>query len=266
MLLTALAAPAAGGEFGREAWTDRKLLDHTCNNCHDLYGYYTKDRSVKSWDLTIARMRDYAAGTEQDFSRAEGRRLAAYLASNPSHLKAFTGFDYSAGEDTTPEAEPVSAADETSESATTNNAAASQPAAAGTRRPAGFRRVVVRAPSRATGVAKKTGYLAVAALVVLLLTGLIRKRIRTLFRPIHAASALVLFICLSVHGIVYLAEYGAPGVTWLWFGIISLLVLAAAETVGLFRRHLTRLFIPIHAAGGVIGLLLAVLHWVWIYV
>ena len=119
---------------------------------------------------------------------------------------------------------------------------------------------------KATGPAKIMGYIAVAILAVMVITGIFRKKIGPSFRRIHGVLAFTFCGLLTVHAVVFLAEYGAPGVLWLWFGIIAAVILAAGELAALLRLQNHKLFVRLHIVAGVSGLILTAAHWVWIYI
>lgn len=239
----------------KATWTDRQMINNLCGACHSMSGYFTKDRSLKSWLLTIKRMSEMTSGPDSEYSPAEITRMSQYLASNPYELVTLDPYSY----------QDTSAEEEIEDSVETP-----QPVSAPVKivyvkktmpAPSGF-----RSPSRATVAAKQTGYIAVVALAVLILTGLLRKKMRMYFRPIHNATALILFICLSIHGIIYIAEYGLPSVAWYWFGILGLIAIVITEAIGLFLRQLPRYYKRLHLASGIAGLILTIMHWVWIYI
>ncbi len=60
----------------------------------------------------------------------------------------------------------------------------------------------------------------------------------------------------------FLMRYGGPPVAWYWYGLAAFAVVAVVELVGIFRKKMGRRFLRLHMAGGYIGLLPAILHWV----
>ena len=248
----------------RSTWTDLEMVKNLCGSCHDLKSYIVTERSFKSWSLTVKRMQDYCSGTEGEYPDSEGIRMAKYLASDPKELQDMEDIYY-----TTPEPE------KSQEPATTEPPApiASQPSPAPVmaavcmpvelrrKAPPGF-----RPPSRATGAARKSGYLAFVFMVLLAVTGFARRNLRKLFKPLHSTAALIVFVSLTVHVAIYLSEYGAPAVLWLWFGIIATGLIVLTEAVGIFRRQLSVRFIPVHAIFAIAGIVLTILHCVWIYI
>jgi hypothetical protein len=238
------------------------MVKNLCGSCHDLKSYIVTERSFKSWSLTVKRMQDYCSGTESEYTDSEGIRIAKYLASDPKELQDMEDLYY-----TTPEPEPAPPV--TEPPSTVESQPSPAPVMAAMTMPVELRRKAppgFRPPSRATGAARKSGYLALVFMVLLALTGLARRNLKKLFKPLHSAAALVLFVSLTVHVVIYLSEYGAPAVLWLWFGIIATAVIVLTEAVGIFRRQLPGKFIPIHAIFGVAGIVLTILHCIWIYI
>ncbi len=111
--------------------------------------------------------------------------------------------------------------------------------------------------------ARLTGFAAVAALIGLLVSGFGRRRLKTNFRPVHKRLAAVLLAALSIHGVIYIFEYGSPNVLWYWFGFAGLVVLIAVQAQGKLRRRYRLGPLSWHIAAGCAGLLLSVLHWIW---
>ena len=75
--------------------------------------------------------------------------------------------------------------------------------------------------------------------------------------------AIALFGALSIHVSVYLSEYGAPNVMWLWSGILASVLIGLVEFGGLIRAKLGGKFIKLHAICGVVGFVLVLVHWSW---
>ena len=222
---------------------DRQLVIFNCSRCHAADQYYLAERSLKAWHLTVKRMQTYYYG-DGAFSDDEADRIAKFLAAHP-----YTNADYR------PRARP--AASQPVMAVATQPAPAMMPVA---RRPA------PRSPAKATALAKVMGYVAVAALVVMVGTGLARRKIWPVFKKTHGVLAFVFCGALTVHASVFLAEYGAPGAWWLWFGIIATIILLSSEFTGLLKLENRKLFVKAHIAAGVTGLVLTALHWVWIYI
>ena len=230
---------------GLIAWAaredDLRLTMDVCGSCHSLEDYVSYPRSAKSWELTVYRMQMYGQQQGIDFSDQEADRIVAFLATDPPEIFG------------PPEDQPVVAQVEP------NTPAQPRPAMA-RMAPAGL-----PGPSRATNVAKIGGYAAVFFAVGLTVTGFVRRPLKRAFKPVHHGLALALFVTVALHAVVYISEYGAPLVSWLWMGIVSTAVLVAAELVGLYRKPLRRSFLTVHVPAGLAGLGLALLHWVWAY-
>jgi len=239
------SAPAAGLT---QEQADRWLVVSTCSGCHAVDPYYMANRSRKAWELTVRRMQDHVYD-DATFTDAEANRIVRYLVAHPfeeGHYKpSAPGPAGTAGPTTAP---------------------ATAPAVAATRPMAAARRPAPRSPAKATVLAKVMGYVAAAALAVMVVTGLARRKIGRLFRKTHGVLAFVFCGALTVHASVFLAEYGAPAVFWLWCGIIATVILLASEFTGLLKLRNRTLFVKVHVTAGLAGLVLTAIHWVWIYI
>jgi len=247
---TLIAAPALAQD------DVRGLVIYNCSRCHAADQYYLAERSEKAWELLVKRMQGYYYGDDA-FSDDEAARMVKYLAANP-----YNDADYK------PRAPQPVVVDPAIGAVTT------LPTSAPTTRPATADELAARAriaaatvsPAKATGLAKVMGYIAVGALVLMIATGLMRRSIGTLFRKTHGVLAFTFCGALTVHAAVFLAEYGAPGVAWLWCGIIATIILLSSEFTGLLHLKNRKLFVKFHITAGVVGLVLTAAHWVWIYV
>ena len=245
-----------GGPPDRTGWSELRMVKQICGACHSLEYYVQGERSFKIWQLVMEDMRTRSEGTPMQYSRAEANKLAEYLASGPDELQTIgehepwdpdTGLPY-----------PKTAAD-----ASYN----SEVAAAAATRPARPRlpKIPMASPPKSLGLARITSYIAVGMLLVLLVTGAIRKKIRVVFSPIHHTAALLLFVTIAIHASIHLVEFGPVPVLWLWFGIAAIVVLLATEGVGLLRKQLRKRFLRLHIIGGTVGGVLTILHWIWAY-
>jgi len=225
----------------------RKLFEKKCTQCHGIQDYDLSNRSLKEWQLTVERMASY--GVEDPYTDEEADEIIAYLylgkhdPKPPGHMYGYE--------------EPAAAV------------AATQPTTAPAMAsvvPAKPKRQVSWRKSRALGVAKFMGYAATAIMALMVVSGLTRKWIPGEFSSIHMVLAIALFGALSIHVSVYLCEYGAPSVLWLWFGILASVLVGLVEFGGLMRAKLGGVFIRLHSICGVVGLLLVLLHWFWIYI
>jgi hypothetical protein len=233
------AAPAPSDE-------DLRLLIRACTSCHSMDGYIPSMRSRKAWELTVKRMQNYVYG-EQAFTDAEGARIVDFLVAYPEG----EALDLYEATQRQQEGELVEAGVV----------------------PAPQRRVPMRTivvapapPGPVQDAARFAGDVAVFLAVGLVVTGLARRAIGKQFGVIHRALAVGLLVAVGFHGVVLLAEFGAPDVLWFWYGVVSAAVLAGVELSVLLRQRFGPLFFRLHMAGGVAGLLLAVAHWIWIYV
>ena len=259
-----LIANAQQSEFGppdRTGWPELRMVKQICGGCHALEYYVRDKRSFKIWQLVLENMRNYAAGSATEFSRAEADQLADYLSSSPDELKTIgehESWDPATG---LPYPKPASAqADASPATEVTDPATLAM-------RPERPRRAMIpmAAPPKSLALARITSYIAVAMLLVLLVTGAIRKKIRASFSPIHHTAALLLFVTIAIHASIHLVEFGPVPVLWLWFGIAAIVVLLATEGAGLLRKQLKKRFLRLHMIGGTLGLLLTILHWIWAY-
>jgi hypothetical protein len=225
----------------------KKLFEKKCTQCHGIQDYDMSNRSLKEWQLTVERMASY--GVEDPYTEEEADDIITYLRLDKHNAKPPGGmYGYE---------EPVAVP------------AATQPTtvpATASVVPAKPKRQVSWRKSRALGVAKFMGYAATAIMALMVASGLARKRIPGEFSSIHMVLAIALFGALSIHVSVYLCEYGAPSVLWLWFGILASVLIGLVEFGGLMRRKLGASFIRLHSICGAVGLLLVLLHWFWIYV
>jgi hypothetical protein len=247
---------AQESDFGppdRTGWSNLQMIKQICGACHTLEYYVREPRSFKAWELVLENMRTQATGMAAEYSRAESIQLAGYLASNPKELKDIgehapwdpdTGLPYS------PES-----------TATTETPPAPAPRAARPQRA----KIPMAGPTQSLGLAKITSYLAVTMLVVLFVSGMLRKKLKPAFSPIHHTAALLLFVTIAIHASINLVEFGPVPVLWLWFGIAAIVVLLATEGAGLLRKQLRKRFLRLHIIGGALGGVLTILHWIWAY-
>jgi len=111
--------------------------------------------------------------------------------------------------------------------------------------------------------ARVSGFVAVACLIGLLITGLMSRRLEGGLRKTHALLALGLFLSLATHGLINIVEYGTPNVLWYWFGLVGFLALAVTQFQGILRKRFHKGLLMWHAAGACFGLGLSILHWIW---
>ncbi len=243
-LLFSVFAPLGFCEAYDEAKAHTLFLQK-CSVCHGVSDYDLGTRSLKEWQLVVERMSSY--GGDDPYTDEEADLIIAYLYSEKYEPAA---------EDAIPDANdpPVAAVTDPVTPATATTAPA----------PKEKIRISWR-KSKATGIAKIMGYVAAAMMALMVLTGLLRMKLKRNFRPIHNALAIGLFGALAIHVSIYLCEYGTPSVLWLWFGIVAAILIAAVEFGGLLRNKLGAKFIRIHSICGVIAFVLVILHWVWIY-
>ena len=238
----------------RTGWPELRMVKQICGACHSLEYYVRDERSYKVWQLVLENMRNYAAGSATQFSREEADQLADYLASNPDELKTIgehEPWDPATG---LPYPKPASAQADASPS----------PEVAGPARPLRAK-IPMAAPPKSLRLARITSHIAVAMLLVLLVTGAIRRKIPASFSPIHHTAALLLFVTIAIHAPIHLVEFGPVPVLWLWFGIAAIVTLLATEAAGLLRKQLKKRFLRLHMIGGTLGLILTILHWIWAY-
>jgi hypothetical protein len=245
------------GPPDRTGWSNLRMVKQICGACHSLDYYVREPRSFKVWELVLERMRTRASGMAAEYSRAESIQLAEYLASDPKELKDIgehAPWDPETGLPYPPE---PTATTETPAAPTDQPA----PRTARPQRP----KIPMPGPPKSLGLAKITSYLAVTMLAVLLVSGMLRKKLKPAFSPIHHTAALLLFVTIAIHASIHLVEFGPVPVLWLWFGIAAIAVLIATEGVGLLRKQLRKRFLRLHIIGGTLGALLTILHWIWAY-
>ena len=259
VITLALLSPiitAQESDFGppdRTGWSNLRMIKQICGTCHALEYYVIEPRSFKVWELVLERMRTQAAGMAAEYSRGESIQLADYLASNPKELQNISEhapWDPETGLPYPPD--PATATETTGQPA---------PRAARPQRP----KIPMAGPPKSLGLAKITSYLAVTMLAVLLVSGMLRKKLKPAFSPIHHTAALLLFVTIAIHASIHLVEFGPVPVLWLWFGIAAIAVLLATEGVGLLRKQLRKRFLRLHMIGGALGAVLTILHWIWAY-
>lgn len=254
------ATPALGED---ERVDPRGLVIFNCSRCHAADQYYLAERSEKAWELLVKRMQSYYYD-ESAFSDAEARIMVKYLASHP-----YSDADYRPLAFPPPgpigEGGPAGPASQPATTSAPVGPDNPPPTEAEQAAKAKLASLTV-SPAKATGLAKVMGYIAAGALGLMVATGLMRRRIGVVFRKTHGVLAFIFCGALTVHAAVFLAEYGAPGVVWLWFGIIATVILLSSEFTGLLHLKNRKLFVKFHIAAGVVGLTLTAAHWVWIYI
>lgn len=244
LLLAVLPAVSFSADFDPEH--AKKLFEDKCSKCHGIRDYHLGDRSLKEWQLVVERMATY--GGEDPYTDEEADEIVAYLYMEKlESLEPGELYEYEKPTVTVADTQPTTA-----------------PVVA-TVLPK-LKRQVSWEKSRALGVAKFMGYLATGLMALMVATGLTRKTLKRNFSSIHMVLAIMLFGALSIHVSVYLCEYGAPSVLWLWFGILASVLVGLVEFGGLMRARLGARFIQLHAICGGAGFVLVLLHWFWVYV
>jgi hypothetical protein len=238
------------------AQTGEELYFEICTQCHDDWAHDEPQRSYKSWELTVYRMQSYSYFTDE-----QADKIINYLANLGSE------------EDQPQQNEVATTVADDETDASESPAALTQAQEERRAREERFRRTRQIAQARIWNPsaawlagARYLGYAGVAALVGLALTGLLRRRMRRRFRLVHTALAVTLLLAIAAHALIDLAEYGAPPVLWLWFGIAASVLPAVGLATGYTRRILGRAFRPVHYGFASAGLALAVLHWIWVYI
>lgn len=257
------------------------LFQEKCFNCHDMEFHFWP-RSFKSWQLTVENMRTYAYG-DNAFSKDDGLRIAEFLAEYVAEgelLKPETEQiqPEPPPQEDLPPVEPELLAVTEPQTETPSETAApmavaseepTAPLAAVTMKPTQpsikipLRKRIWNPSRNALRGARTSGYLSVIFLTGLLLSGFNRKRLKRRFRKIHVVLALGLFLSLSTHGIIYIAKYGTPSVTWYWFGLIGFIALVTTEIQGIIRKRFHKGLLISHIMGACFGLSLSILHWIW---
>jgi len=97
-------------------------------------------------------------------------------------------------------------------------------------------------------------------LIALIATGLVRRRLKRRFRPVHAALAFLLALAVIGRAAGLYARAGMPRSVWRLCGSAALLVAAVGAAAGLMRRRLKRRFLRVHVTLAFTALILAVLH------
>lgn len=253
---------------------DRKLFGEVCGKCHQTE-WFLWPRSFKSWELTVANMRSYAddsGDSTSTFTSEVEDRITTFLTDHvgDGELLGPIAEDVEpvAVEPPTVEAmpvEPLPVEPPTVEPPAVTPGGVVVMAAVLPVGPPLPRRALKRLwnPSRnALHAARGSGFLSVFCLIGLLASGQLRKRLKQRFRRLHVTMALGLFLSLSMHGIIYIFEYGAPAVPWYWAGLIGFLLLIVTQVQGIVRKRFRRGLLIMHIAGAFSGLALGVVHWV----
>ena len=221
-----------------------KLFMEKCSTCHGVEDYDLGSRSLKEWQLIVERMASY--GGADPYSDEEGDTIIAYLYGE-TYKSQNDPPTYQYGVD---DVTPATTQPDTQPAATT------QPVKPKIR--------ISWKKSKTLWIAKDMGYIATAILVLMIGTGLARKKLKRNFKRIHTVLAILLFGSLAIHVAVYLCEYGAPSKMWLWSGILASILIGLVEFGGLMRARLGVVkFIKLHSICGVVGLVLVLVHWFW---
>ena len=223
----------------------KELFLRKCSSCHGIQDYDLGNRSLKEWQLVVERMSDYGGG--DPYTDDEADEIIAYLYLE-KYQPSTDDEQYQYGD---PAVAPAATQPETA------------PAIAAIAAPPKPKLRISWRKSKATGAAKFMGYAATALMALMVVIGLSRKTLRRNFKSIHMVLAISLFGALAIHVSVYLSEYGAPNVMWLWSGILASVLIGLVEFGGLLRPKLGVKFIRWHSICGVVGLVLVLVHWFW---
>jgi hypothetical protein len=260
---------------------DYKLWNHKCTQCHEMT-WYLWPRSFKGWQLTVENMQSYAYG-ETSFTDEEAERIARFLGDYAGEgliivpegeltsSVAIASIDPETVEPVELEPEVVepevvaAVEPEVVEPEAIEPATAVAPVEQPTKPsvPIPLRKRIWNPSRNALRGARTSGFIAVICLAGLLFTGFKRRTLKQRFRQIHVKLALGLFVALSVHGIIYIAEYGTPGVTWYWFGLVGFITLIVTELQGIVRKRFHKGLLMSHIVAACLGLALSILHWIW---
>ena len=270
---------------------DYRLWNDKCTQCHEMT-WYLWPRSFKGWQLTVENMQSYAYG-ETSFTDEEAERIARFLGDyagegliivpegESTSSVAVASIEPETVEPETVEPEVVepevvepevvepevvaAVEPEVVEPEAIEPATAVAPVEQPTKPsvPIPLRKRIWNPSRNALRGARTSGFIAVICLAGLLFTGFKRRTLKQRFRQIHVKLALGLFVALSVHGIIYIAEYGTPGVTWYWFGLVGFIALIVTEVQGIVRKRFHKGLLMSHLVAACIGLALSILHWIW---
>ena len=293
LLLATITAElvAFNSAFAEEVPT-RDLVIFFCSRCHAADESYLSERSEKAWELTVDRMQSYYY-TDEAFTDKEAERMVKYLAANPYSYETYRPRPRSTvapvaeakptAKETSPAPEPGEPPDGQSASAklstepevavvtlsipTPGGLAIPKPSPGELAAKAKLQALKLKPKQpKATGPAKIMGYVATAVLALMVITGLMRRKMGSVFPKTHSVLAFIFCGSLAVHAVVFLAEYGIPNVLWFWFGIVATVLLMSSEFTGLLHLKNRKLFVKYHTAAGVVGLVLTAAHWAWIYI
>jgi len=276
----------------------KDLVLFFCSRCHAADDNYLSERSEKAWELTIERMQSYYYNPDEAFTDEEAAVMAKHLAANPYSYEAYRprprvsadavakaepaeeepSSDAKGTESAAEPGEPADAQsppDELSTEPAVVTLAITDPGGRDRSKPSPGEIAAMAKleelrlkpqPPKANWPAKLMGYVATAVLALMVVTGLMRRKLGRVFLKTHSVLAFIFCGALAVHAVVFLAEYGVPSVLWYWFGIIATVLLLSSEFTGLLHLKNRKLFVRYHTVAGVAGLLLTAAHWAWIYI
>ncbi len=220
---------AAGIGSRAQLESDRTLFEATCSRCHPAKASWRNTRSEEKWKSTVARMRRHAGSGTKAFDAEAAARIVAYLAPGRGVADVAVGASASAVAAT-----PKTAVDEQAEH-----------------------------PHEDAGgawAAKALGLASGAFLLLLVGSGLARRRLKRRFHRVHVTLVSAFGIVLAAHAALLYLQTGIPRTAWHLLGSAALATGVLNAAVGLGRRRLKRRFLPVHKALAALILVLAALH------
>lgn len=107
---------------------------------------------------------------------------------------------------------------------------------------------------------KVLGVFTAALIAGMIAAGLLRRKLRRYFRPLHAAGAALLLAAAAAHGVILYLQAGPPAQAWHLCGTAALIVALCTAAGGLLRRRLKKRFLPLHVTGALAAAALVCLH------
>lgn len=274
-----LALPIFAREVTQDEIRDTIFTVQECSRCHTLSPYLAP-RDHKGWDLTVARMN--AMQSDRPWSKADCDRMTLWLSKNLGEnlawdddvVQKFWGPEIASGFQVVIDENAAiallhrrhpgmylthSASAGSIQTVSKEVALAALPQEMRDR----LGEIHWMPPAWLLFLAKLSGYVALACMFALLVTGHIRRKLKRRFKALHLSLAITFAITLTPHLIVFLIQYGLPPSLWLWSGLVATLLAAIGIMLGFIKHQLGRLFLRYHVLFGYLGTFAVLLHWLW---
>jgi len=226
----------------------RTVVEGICMSCHIPEDLVDTGFDYKVWQLTVSRMSDYSPLTSQ-----EVHDITEYIANGKFERDFFP--DRSKKNDSNEEeTKELIVPESAKDMETLKKEYNFQP---------------IWEPSLLTlNISRILGYSALVALIIMMLTGHLKSKVKPYFAKIHRAAAYIMIFSVATHSTIYLFKFGTPDVLWFWFGIIASGTLIISEMSGEIRKHvpfIKKYFSQIHFACGWLCFVATTLHCIWIW-